>query len=55
MQLKNVYKIATILSWPQCVVKYLAHLPLDKMAAILEDDNFKCIFLNENDRFLLRI
>ena len=23
------------------------HLPLDKMAAILADDNFKCIFLNE--------
>ena len=26
------------------------HLPLDKMAAILADDNFKCILLNENDR-----
>ena len=24
------------------------HLPLDKMAAILADDMFKCIFLNEN-------
>ena len=23
--------------------------PLDKMAAILAADNFKCIFLNEND------
>ena len=22
---------------------------MDKMAAILADDNFKCIFLNEND------
>ena len=28
----------------------LTHLPLDKMAATLADDNFKCIFLNENDR-----
>ena len=25
------------------------------MAAILADDNFKCIFLNENDRILIRI
>ena len=28
----------------------LTHLPLDKMAAILADDIFKCIFLNENDK-----
>ena len=28
----------------------LTHLPLEKMAAILADDNFKCILLNENDR-----
>ena len=27
----------------------------DKMAAILTDDIFKCIFLNENDRILIRI
>ena len=26
----------------------LTHLPLDKMAAILADDIFKCILLNEN-------
>ena len=25
------------------------------MAASLADDNFKCIFLNENDRILIRI
>ena len=25
------------------------------MAAILADDNFKCIFLNENDRIPIRI
>ena len=31
------------------------HLPLDKMAAILADDNFKCIFLNGNDRILMQI
>ena len=29
--------------------------PLDKMAAILADDNLKCIFLNENDRTLIQI
>ena len=28
---------------------------LDKMAAILADDNLKCIFLNENDRIPIRI
>ena len=33
----------------------ITHLPLDKMADILADDNFKCIFLNENDRILIRI
>ena len=33
----------------------LTHLPLDKMDAILADDNFKCIFLNENDRIPIRI
>ena len=25
---------------------FLTHLPLDNMAAILADDNVKCIFLN---------
>ena len=25
------------------------------MAAILADDNFKCIFFNENDKILIRI
>ena len=33
----------------------LTHLPLDKMATILADNNFKCIFLNENDRILIQI
>ena len=33
----------------------LTHLPLDKMAAILANDNFKYIFLNENDRILIWI
>ena len=35
--------------WPS------THLSLDKMAAILADDIFKWIFLNENDRILIRI
>ena len=29
--------------------------PLDKMAAILADNIFKCIFLNENDRIPIQI
>ena len=29
--------------------------PLDKIAAILADDNFKCIFLNENDWIPIQI
>ena len=33
----------------------LTHLPLDKMAAILADNIFKCIFLNENGRILIQI
>ena len=31
------------------------HLLLDKMAAILADGNFKCIFFNENDRIPIHI
>ena len=33
----------------------LTHLPLDKMAVILADNIFKCIFLNENGRILIQI
>ena len=33
----------------------LTHLPLDKLAAILADNNFKCIFVNENHRIPIRI
>ena len=33
----------------------LTHLSLDKMATILEDDIFKYIFLNENDRIPIQI
>ena len=36
-------------------VAILAHLPLDKMAATLADDIFKCIFLNENGRIAIQI
>ena len=31
------------------------HLPLEKMAVILADGIFKCIFLNENDIILIQI
>ena len=38
--------------WPLGdVVVVLTHLLLDKMAAIWADNIFKCIFLNENDKF----
>ena len=33
----------------------LTHLPLDKMAAVLADDIFKCIFVNGNDRIPIQI
>ena len=51
IHLQIVCKMLTICSG--CDV--LTHLPLDKMATILADNNFKCIFLNENDRIPIRI
>ena len=33
----------------------LTQLPLDKMAAILADNIFKCIFSNENGRIMIQI
>ena len=36
-------------------VIFLTHLPLDKMAAILADNIFKHIFLNENIRISIKI
>ena len=40
-----------------CVLHwFLIHLPLDKNDRhFLAEDNFKCIFLNENDRILIQI
>ena len=44
------------LLWTDLInIDALTHLPLGKMAAILADDNFKCIFLNENYRISLQI
>ena len=40
---------------PGSSFRHFTHLPLDKMAAVLADVIFKCIFLNENDRILIRI
>ena len=34
---------------------HITHIPLDKMAAILADDIFNCIFLNENDKIPIQI
>ena len=33
----------------------LTHLTLDKMAAIVAHDNFKCIFLNENNKIQISL
>ena len=33
----------------------LTHLLLDKMAAILADDIFKCFFMNEKLRILIKV
>ena len=41
-------------SSPRLRCMSLTHLPLDKMAATLAEDNFKCILLNENDRIPIR-
>ena len=40
---------------PKLHMPVLTNLPLDKMAAILADDIFKRIFLNENVRILIHI
>ena len=48
---KIVYRMGYVTWWS--LVDLLSRYPLitvDKMATILADDNFKCIFLNENDR-----
>ena len=45
----NGYKPAIIVS------RQLTHLPMDKMAAILANDIFKCIYLNEYDRNPIQI
>ena len=40
------------------IVNSFEHLnssTLDKMAAILADDNFKCIYMNKHGRILIRI
>ena len=52
-QRETIGKNAQILSVP--VIDELTHLPLDKMAAILADDIFKWIFLNENGRIPIQI
>ena len=41
--------------YPESIISVLTHLPLDKIVTILADDIFKCIFLNENDRFPIQI
>ena len=53
----EAYQLAEDSLWPLTWASHmsLTHLPLDKMAIILADDTFKCIFLNENDRIPITI
>ena len=45
----------TEIDWTNIERKASIHLPLDKMAAILAEDIFKCIFFNENNRIPIQI
>ena len=38
-----------------CDLSELTHLPVDKMAAIVSDDNSKCILWNAHDKIPIRI
>ena len=40
---------------PNFKCESLTHLPPDEVATILADDNFKCIFVNENGRITIWI
>ena len=49
----SIFKVA--IETPQNLATLHVSSSLDKMAAILADNIFKCIFLNENDRILIKI
>ena len=51
----KTYEILFNLTYQTVASECLTHLPLDKMAAILADNIFKRIFLNEKVRFLTKI
>ena len=53
--LKTYFSIDTSTMKGGTTATMLTHLPLDKMAAILTDDNYRCILLNENDRIPIRL
>ena len=58
--LKITQFCAKLLEWYLCKSHMLfatisTHFPLDKKTAILADDIFKCIFLNEKIRILIQI
>ena len=58
MKLEPKYKQCTCVQSKilcKCLTLYLTYLPLDNMAAILADDNFKCIFLNEKLHIFIQI
>ena len=53
-QCQNIlFAILNDVTW-SAYLRSLTHLPLVKMVTTLADNNFKCIFLNENDRILIR-
>ena len=51
----EMYLLTPVFVPPFAALNVITHLPLDKMTAILADDIFKYIFMNENDQILIQI
>ena len=55
LKLVRFHPMLRVCKWQVIKSNSLTHLPQDKMAASLADDNFKCIFLNENVWIVIQI
>ena len=53
--IRNLYVTQSVVSTHLLQINVLTHLPPRKMAAILADDIFHCIFLNETDGIPVQI
>ena len=51
----NIFLILTLTELLRDMKLLLTHLPLDKMAAILSDNIFKRIFVDDNDKIPIQI